>query len=1153
MSGRADRSVQRARRHWLLRRRVLLFAAIIAALVAAVGSYGYVSSSGSGGGVARVRIVSPPTNVSAGPVSGSMVPVSWAASSIAGGAITPQGYYVTRTDTGNSTSAACGTSPSLLAPGTSCIDGMGGLGSNSSVPDGTYTYTVTAVYNSWSSASSASGPVTVSAAATQLVFTTSARTSVTGQSSGTITVQRENASNGPTTTGTITVNLATSSAGGVFRDTGDTTTITSVQILNGQSSASFTYRDALAGSPLLTASSGSLISAMQTETVNPASTSATVVSTTGSPSVTGQTVTYTGSVSVTAPAAGTPTGNLEFFDGGTPISACGGGMGEPLSDSSAPCSVTYNAVGSHTITVKYLGDANFNISAMSASITQVVQMASTSTMVASSGSPSVAGQQVTYTGTVSVSPLGGGTPTGSIEFFDGGTAITGCGGISGEPLSGLTATCQVTYNTVGSHAITAQYLGDPNYNASAVSSPITQTVNAASPTLSLAGPGNPDQITAGTPITSSSITATLSGSSGSNAGGSITFYEFGPQSSAPATPCTGGTQLGSLVTVTGNSTYNPTVGFTPTLAGNYWLYASFGGDPNDNGATSACPPGTAQEIKVSAAGVNKLVFTTVPSGNPTVSATATIGPYVVQEQDQYGNPVTAGAGGVTLTLTTTSSGTTGHTPFFTTTSGGSSTSAISIASGQTTSGNFYYSDTKAGTPTLTAHNAGITNDGTTSPTIVAAAASQVSITPTPASATASSTTNISLALQLQDQFGNNTTSTGTTTLTLSTSSAKGFFNASSGGSGTLGATASVSFANGVGTATEWYGDETAAGPTITAKNGAATWGTTTATVTAGVATKVSVTPSPSSNTASATTNIRLPLQLQDQFGNNTTSTGTTTLMLSASSAKGFFNASSGGSGTVGATASVSFANGAGTATEWYGDQIAAGPTITAKNGAATWGTTTVTISAAAATTIATVSGTPQSAQVSTAFASPLVALVTDTFGNPVSGVSVTFTAPSTGASGTFAATGCTSNPQTYSCVATTNASGDATSSTFTANGTTGTYNVAASASGTNTVNFSLTNQQLTITSFTRSGASHNASFTGTGASGSNVVTLTVCKVNSFPCSAGNTVATVSTGSSPTNPWTTATAGGNPFSDSTGYFVQATQGSATSAVFSFTFP
>ena len=101
------------------------------------------------------------------------------------------------------------------------------------------------------------------------------------------------------------------------------------------------------------------------------------------------------------------------------------------------------------------------------------------------------------------------------------------------------------------------------------------------------------------------------------------------------------------------------------------------------------------------------------------------------------------------------------------------------------------------------------------------------------------------------------------------------------------------------------------------------------------------------------------------------------------------------------------------------------------------------------------------------------------------------------------------------------------------------------------VTVTVNNAPLTITSFARSGGSHNASFTGNGASGSNVVTVKVCTTNNFPsCSA---VATVSTGASPTNPWTTAITGGNPFVSTTTYYAQATQGSATSAIFTFVFP
>ncbi len=101
--------------------------------------------------------------------------------------------------------------------------------------------------------------------------------------------------------------------------------------------------------------------------------------------------------------------------------------------------------------------------------------------------------------------------------------------------------------------------------------------------------------------------------------------------------------------------------------------------------------------------------------------------------------------------------------------------------------------------------------------------------------------------------------------------------------------------------------------------------------------------------------------------------------------------------------------------------------------------------------IAATSGTPQSAALNTTFAAPLVATVT-MGGSPVSGAFVVFTAPATGASGTFAST--TSNTETD----TTNASGVATSSAFTANGTIGAVVVTASVAGViATTSYSLTN------------------------------------------------------------------------------------------------
>ncbi|MFT6648246.1 MAG: hypothetical protein ACJARR_002213, partial [Pseudophaeobacter arcticus] len=96
------------------------------------------------------------------------------------------------------------------------------------------------------------------------------------------------------------------------------------------------------------------------------------------------------------------------------------------------------------------------------------------------------------------------------------------------------------------------------------------------------------------------------------------------------------------------------------------------------------------------------------------------------------------------------------------------------------------------------------------------------------------------------------------------------------------------------------------------------------------------------------------------------------------------------------------------------------------------------------------SGGGQSATISTAFASVLTATVVDAGSNPVSGVSVTFTAPGSGASGTFSGGGASET-------VTTDGSGVATSTTFTANTVAGGYNVVASSAGISNQSFALTN------------------------------------------------------------------------------------------------
>src|SRR5262249_8933499 len=74
--------------------------------------------------------------------------------------------------------------------------------------------------------------------------------------------------------------------------------------------------------------------------------------------------------------------------------------------------------------------------------------------------------------TVSASAPGSGTPSGTVNFTDGGSTITGCGA---KTLSSGQATCSTSYAATGSHTIAAVYSGDSNYTTS-TSANLTQTV-----------------------------------------------------------------------------------------------------------------------------------------------------------------------------------------------------------------------------------------------------------------------------------------------------------------------------------------------------------------------------------------------------------------------------------------------------------------------------------------------------------------------------------------------------------------------------------------------------------------------------------------------------------------------------------------------------
>jgi adhesin/invasin len=183
------------------------------------------------------------------------------------------------------------------------------------------------------------------------------------------------------------------------------------------------------------------------------------------------------------------------------------------------------------------------------------------------------------------------------------------------------------------------------------------------------------------------------------------------------------------------------------------------------------------------------------------------------------------------------------------------------------------------------------------------------------------------------------------------------------------------------------------------------------------------------------------------IGGNPVSGALVTFTAPASGASGLFT-----NGTATET-DTSDANGLATSTTFTANGISGADIVTATAAGVASGTNfNLTNAAGAPTSIVVASGAPQSAAINTVFSVPLAASVLDASSNPVSGVAVTFTAPTSGATGTFAGGASTA-------VATTNSSGIATAPAFTANGTTGSYSVIASAPGiSTTANFALTNR-----------------------------------------------------------------------------------------------
>src|SRR5262249_6803878 len=140
------------------------------------------------------------------------------------------------------------------------------------------------------------------------------------------------------------------------------------------------------------------------------------------------------------------------------------------------------------ITATYSGDANHTSS--SGPVIQSVNPDPTVTIVTTSATPTVYGQQVTFNATVNATSPGSGTPTGTVTFMVGSTPL---GTVTLSTAGGVTSASYTTSALqlpagIG-QTVTAAYNGDGNYASS--SRTVSQTVIKADSTVTVISSASP--------------------------------------------------------------------------------------------------------------------------------------------------------------------------------------------------------------------------------------------------------------------------------------------------------------------------------------------------------------------------------------------------------------------------------------------------------------------------------------------------------------------------------------------------------------------------------------------------------------------------------------------------------------------------------------
>jgi hypothetical protein len=302
--------------------------------------------------------------------------------------------------------------------------------------NGSTSAALTQTVNMAGSSTTLSASVNPSAFGQPVTFTATVKSATTGTPAGSVTFK-----DGATVLGTQSLN-----ASGVA-------TLATASLSVGSHSLTADY----AGNVDFNASASPSLA----QTVKKAG-SSTTLSSSVNPSEFDRSVTFTATVK--SATMGTLGGSVTFKDGATVL-------GTQSLDASgvATLVIASLSVGPHSITTDYAGNADFNAST-SAILAETVNKATTTISIVSSLNPSIQGQAVTFTATVT--PAFGGSPTGTVTFKDGATVLSTVAVNVSTHKAAYTRSALAT----GTHSITAVYSGDTDFSG-ITSKTLTQTVN----------------------------------------------------------------------------------------------------------------------------------------------------------------------------------------------------------------------------------------------------------------------------------------------------------------------------------------------------------------------------------------------------------------------------------------------------------------------------------------------------------------------------------------------------------------------------------------------------------------------------------------------------------------------------------------------------